>query len=328
MPGYHNRKKKLYKMGGAMETYKKGGKMPAWLLEKFKKKMEVGGAIGSEEEELLAALKRANATSEERANESREGKPFERHSRGVRDGGRELMQTPSIGFPFKGDPVKGKLKDVFMASETTNRVGGFEPQAGYLNYVDPGKMSKDIRPMPTEEPPTGEEPMEKRKPSIPTKIPPRVPPKRDPFEGVGFDMNTKDGIESSAVFDRGIAQSGMRGEGTTGGFRGVRTDRVVDGRLMEKGDVTELSDLPEYIREDPTFKNLLDQANKSKYMQDTGREGGKYSNTGGQAARDLEDIMSGRITLDAYKEKMNRASASFGYGGKMKFGVKKKRRGY
>lgn len=305
-----------------METYKAGGKMPAWLLEKFKKKAEKemakGGVMEYDEGGLLEALKRANAASDT------EEKPFERSTGGKR----ELLNSPSSGFLFKGEPVTGKLKDVVMASETTNRVGGFDPQVGYLNYVDPGKMSKDIRPMPTEEPPTGEEPMEKKKPSIPTKVPPRVPGKRDPFEGVGFDMNTEDGIDSSAVFDRGIAQSGMRGEGTTGGFRGVRTDRVDDGRLVEKGDVTEVADLPEYIREDPTFKNLLEQANKSKYMQDIGREGGKYSNTGGQAARDLEDIMSGRITLDAYKEKMNRASASFGYGGKMKFGVKKKRRGY
>lgn len=321
MPGYHNRKKKLYRMGGAMETYKAGGKMPAWLLEKFKKKAEKemgkGGVMEYDEGGLLEALKRANAAN---------STPV--------DGGDNISRNPdgtprtADGFIIEGDDLRGKLKDVIQASETTNRMGGFAPQVATMKYVTPGKMSKDIRPMPTEEPPTGEEPMEKRKPSIPTKTPPRVPGKRDPFEGVGFDMNTEDGIDSSAVFDRGIAQSGMRGEGTTGGFRGVRTDRVDDGRLVEKGDVTEVADLPEYIREDPTFKNLLEQANKSKYMQDIGREGGKYSNTGGQAARDLEDIMSGRITLDAYKEKMNRASASFGYGGKMKFGVKKKRRGY
>lgn len=49
MPGYHNRKKKLYKMGGEMDSYKKGGKMPSWLVEMFKKKakksMNLGGNL-------------------------------------------------------------------------------------------------------------------------------------------------------------------------------------------------------------------------------------------------------------------------------------------
>ena len=54
MPGYHNRKKKLYKMGGEMEEYKKGGKMPSWLLKMFKKRaeksMEHGGELHGDEE--------------------------------------------------------------------------------------------------------------------------------------------------------------------------------------------------------------------------------------------------------------------------------------
>jgi len=49
MPGYHNRKKKLYKMGGEMDSYNKGGKMPSWLVEMFKKKakksMNLGGNL-------------------------------------------------------------------------------------------------------------------------------------------------------------------------------------------------------------------------------------------------------------------------------------------
>ena len=161
------------------------------------------------------------------------------------------------------------------------------------------------------------EPMDKKQPSVPPKTPPRVPGKRDPFEGVGFDMNTKDGIESGAVFNRGISQSGMRGEGTTGGLRGVRSDLVEDGMLKERGEVTELSDLPDYIKEDPTFKNLVAEANRTKYQQDIGRKSGRFSDPGGQAAKDLADIMSGRITLEAYKERKNRASASLMKGGKL-----------
>lgn len=49
MPGYHNRKKKLYRMGGEMDSYKKGGKMPSWLVEMFEKKakksMNLGGNL-------------------------------------------------------------------------------------------------------------------------------------------------------------------------------------------------------------------------------------------------------------------------------------------
>ena len=44
MPGYH-KNKRYYRMGGEME-YDAGGKMPSWLLEKFKKKsMAMGGEV-------------------------------------------------------------------------------------------------------------------------------------------------------------------------------------------------------------------------------------------------------------------------------------------
>ena len=221
------------------------------------------------------------------------------------------------GFVIEGDdnPNFNILKDVIQASETTNRVGGVDPQVATLRYVPrTPAMTKTIEDIPQEEPRT----------IIPPERP-TEPPKEIPRE-VDFNMDTS-GLESSAIFDRGIAQSGMRGQGTTGGFKGVRSDITKDGRLMEKGEVTSVDDLPEYIREDPTFKNLLSQANETKYLQDIGRKEGKYSTPGGQAAKDLADIMSGRITLDAYKERQNRASASFGYGGEMKFGVIKKRRG-
>ena len=298
MPGYHNNKR-YYRMGGEMDSYKKGGKMPSWLLNIFKKKAEKsmvdGGLMEGEEGDLLAALNRANRAS--------------------RDA--KLPPRTADGFVIEGDdnPNFNILKDVIQASETTNRVGGVDPQVATMRYVPrTPAMTKTIEDIPQEEPRT----------IIPPERP-TEPPKEIPRE-VDFNMDTS-GLESSAIFDRGIAQSGMRGQGTTGGFKGVRSDITKDGRLMEKGEVTSVDDLPEYIREDPTFKNLLSQANETKYLQDIGRKEGKYSTPGGQAAKDLADIMSGRITLDAYKERQNRASASFGYGGKMKFGVSKKRRG-
>ena len=272
-------------------------------------KMGDGGVIKYDDGGLLEALKRANAAG-------RDTDPGF-----LRQGPNQTPVTTEEGFLIKGDPNPNisKLKDVVMASETTNRLGGVEPQVGYVKYVNPGKMSMEKRELPREEP------TEKPKPILIPPEKPTTPPKEIPPE-VNFNMDT-DGLETSALFDRGIAQSGMRGEGTTGGFRGVRSDITNNGRLIERGETTSVEDLPEYIREDPTFKNLLAQANETKYMQDIGRREGKYSAPGGQAAQDLADILSGRITLDAYKERQNRASASFGYGGKMKFGVSKKRRG-
>jgi hypothetical protein len=374
MPGYHNRKNKLYRMGGEMSTprpmdkiipYLKvgaGHRYPREFEEKMMriqelfdagqidrrqmdemvesatqgieeytgsdgrlrgsfienpgkreamdgrelmmnvggkmKSMEVGGAIGGEEEELLAALKRANRASRDE----------------------KLPPKTADGFIIEGedDPNENIIKDVIQASETTNRVGGFDPQIPIMRYV-PRKptMTKTIEEKPGD-----------IIPPPPPPLPP--PPKKDPEykPTTKPTFTTDDGVLSSMpIFNRGIESTGMRGQGTTGNFRGVRSDIGQDGRLIERGEIVNVDDMPEYIREDPTFKNLLSQANETKYMQDIGKEEGLYATPGGQAAKDLADIMSGRITLDAYKERQNRASASFGYGGKMKFGVIKKRRG-
>jgi hypothetical protein len=73
MPGYHNRKKKLYKMGGEMDSYKKGGKMPSWLLKMFKEKaeksMEHGGELHGDEkkEKRFGTVERIDDT----------GRPYE-----------------------------------------------------------------------------------------------------------------------------------------------------------------------------------------------------------------------------------------------------------
>lgn len=291
--------------------YKKGGKMPKFLLELFKKKNEKkresmgdggkmymlggemkeyrhGGTVHGEEEELLAALNRANRTSE-----------MERNIASLNaDPGR---RRPESGF-IKEGPDEGQIERLQMASETTNQVGGVSPKIAKMFLVKKGepemRMSKKIERI----------------------IPPPPPPEEtpDPVEDTNpVDYSMGDDIESGAVFNRGISQSGMRGQGTTGGFRGVRSDLVQDGMLKERGEVTEISDLPDYIKEDPTFKNLVAEANRTKYQQDIGRKSGRFSDPGGQAAKDLADIMSGRITLEAYKERKNRASASLMKGGKL-----------
>lgn len=335
--GHHKRKKKKklymmggemekYMMGGRMEEYGKGGKMPKFLLELFERKkknkdksmsdggrmymmggemkeLRHGGTVHGEEEELLAALNRANRTSE-----------MERNIASLNDDAMPI-RTES-GF-IKEGPDEGEIERLQMASETTNRVGGVPPKLAKMFLTKKGEPEMKMSMKKEQMKETPSKSIDKREPSVPAKTPPRVPGKRDPFEGVGFDMNTKDDMESRAVFNRGISQSGMRGEGTTGGFRGVRSDLVQDGMLKERGEVTEMSDLPDYIKEDPTFKNLVAEANKTKYQQDIGRRSGRFSDPGGQAAKDLADIMSGRITLEAYKERQNRASASLNYGGKL-----------
>lgn len=300
-------------MGGEMEKYKKGGKMPKFLLDFFNKKEKekeksmddggkmyyvTGGALG-EEEELLAAMERANEAKKKGRNIA----SLNSDDEPIRKEGDFIVEGPDDAID---------IERLQMASETTNQVGGVPPRLAKMFLAERGKPEMK---------------MGMKKERI---IPPPPPPEEtpDPIEDTKpVDYSMGDDLESSAVFNRGIAQSGARGEGTTGGFRGVRSDLVQDGMLKERGEVTDLSDLPAYMTEDPTFKNLVAEANRTKYQQDIGRESGRFSDTGGQAAKDLADIMSGRITLEAYKERQNRASASFGYGGKMSFGVSKKRRG-
>ncbi len=294
-----------------MEKYRKGGKMPKALLDFFKKKEKSmgdggkmyyveGGAVG-EEEELLAAMKRAN----EAKKKGRTIASLNANDEPIRKEGDFIVEGPDDAID---------IERLQMASETTNQVGGVPPQLAKMFLAKRGKPEMKMS-MKREE-------MERIPPP-----PPETPEETPNPSKKSVDYSMGDDLESSAVFNRGIAQSGMRGEGTTGGFRGVRSDLVQDGMLKERGEVTDLSDLPAYMTEDPTFKNLVAEANRTKYQQDIGRESGRFSDTGGQAAKDLADIMSGRITLEAYKERQNRASASFGYGGKMSFGVSKKRRG-
>lgn len=257
-----------------------------------------GGAIG-EEEELLASLKRTNEAKKKGrtiASLNSDDKPTRKES----------------GFLVEGPDDAMDIERLQMASETTNQVGGVPPQLAKMFLAKRGKPEMK---------------MGMKREKIDRIIPPSPPEQTPDPVKKSVDYSMGDDLESSAVFNRGIAQSGARGEGTTGGFRGVRSDLVQDGMLKERGEVTDLSDLPAYMTEDPTFKNLVAEANRTKYQQDIGRESGRFSDTGGQAAKDLADIMSGRITLEAYKERQNRASASFGYGGKMSFGVSKKRRG-
>lgn len=64
--GYHKKKKKLYMMGGEMEKYKKGGKMPSWLLEMFKKKAKKSMPTGGK-------LERATRATEDRVATDTEG---------------------------------------------------------------------------------------------------------------------------------------------------------------------------------------------------------------------------------------------------------------
>lgn len=316
--------------------YGAGGKMPAWLLKRLKHKSMFNGgklryyAIGGEldkltgEERVMAGPppESPTPTASTPPLEGKEAELFaalNRANRASRDA--KLPPKTADGFIIEGedDPNENIIKDVIQASETTNRVGGFDPQVATMRYV-PRKpaMTKTIEEKPKEEP--KEEPRTIIPPEFPTEEPKDIPTEVD------FNMDTS-GLSSMPIFKRGIESTGMRGQGTTGNFRGVRSDIGQDGRLIERGEIVNVDDMPEYIREDPTFKNLLSQANETKYMQDIGKEEGLYAAPGGQAAKDLADIMSGRITLDAYKERQNRASASFGYGGKMKFGVIKKRRG-
>ena len=315
--------------------YGAGGKMPAWLLKRLKHKSMFNGgklryyAIGGEldkltgEERVMAGPppESPTPTASTPPLEGKEAELFaalNRANRASRD--EKLPPKTADGFIIEGedDPNENIIKDVIQASETTNRVGGFDPQIPIMRYV-PRKptMTKTIEEKPGD-----------IIPPPPPPLPP--PPKKDPEykPTTKPTFTTDDGVLSSMpIFKRGIESTGMRGQGTTGNFRGVRSDIGQDGRLIERGEIVNVDDMPEYIREDPTFKNLLSQANETKYMQDIGKEEGLYATPGGQAAKDLADIMSGRITLDAYKERQNRASASFGYGGKMKFGVIKKRRG-
>ncbi len=289
--------------------YAAGGRMPEWLLKKFKKRKKemgeggkmyyvTGGAVG-EEEELLAAMDRAN-----------EAKKKERTIASLNSDDKPLRQEGD--FIVEGPDDAIDIERLQMASETTNQVGGVPPRIAKMFLAERGKPEMK---------------MGMKREQMDRIIPPAPPEQTPDPVKKSVDYSMGDDLESSAVFNRGIAQSGARGEGTTGGFRGVRSDLVQDGMLKERGEVTDLSDLPAYMTEDPTFKNLVAEANRTKYQQDIGRESGRFSDTGGQAAKDLADIMSGRITLEAYKERQNRASASFGYGGKMSFGVSKKRRG-
>lgn len=313
-------------------NYGAGGKMPAWLLKKLKKRAMANGgklryyALGGEVDKVPAGSPTEDPTpsadflAEAYPPMTRREAILEGLTGRYGTGGRKVPlkqdnRLGGFGTPNDEDPTDGRLMGYTMPSETTQRVGGFEPTIATA-YRQEGKpaMTKTIE----------EKPKEEERIIIPPEFPTEEP-KDIPAE-VDFNMDTE-GLSSMPIFKRGIESTGMRGQGTTGDFRGVRSDITKDGRLMEKGEVTSVEDMPEYIREDPTFKNLLAQANETKYMQDIGRKEGKYSTPGGQAAKDLADIMSGRITLDAYKERQNRASASFGYGGKMKFGVVKKRRG-
>lgn len=286
--------------------------MPSWLLDKFKKMAEkkaqremrdggkvyyvTGGKMGDPPmtEEDKAALEKIFRESRERNRSSRD------------------MRMD--GFRLDG-PLDGSVIGVTLGSETTNRVGGLPPEEAtmFLRKGEPAEPVLETREKEKEE-------EEKDEDEIPKETP---DPKPDPE----VDYTMPGGIQSRPNFKRGIAQSGARGQGTTGDLAGAQFDLVDDkGMLLERGQ-TKMEDLPDYITQDPTFKKLVEEANSTKYRQDTGRAEGRFSNPGGQAAKDLADIMNGVITLEEYKRRKNIESASMGYGGKVpSFGVKKKPR--
>ena len=289
--------------------------MPSWLLDKFKKMAEkkaqremrnggkvyyvTGGKLAEGEltEEDLGFIERANRKAEEARSESR-------------------SDARADGFRLDG-PLDGSIQGVTLGSETTNRVGGVAPEVAtmFLRKGEPAEPVVEKREKKKEE---------EEEDEFKDEFEETPDPKPDPE----VDYTMPGGIQSRPNFKRGIAQSGARGQGTTGDLAGAGFDLVDDkGMLLERGQ-TKMEDLPDYMTQDPTFQKLVEEANSTKYRQDIGRAEGRFSNPGGQAAQDLADIMNGVITLEEYKRRKNIESASFGYGGKMpRFGVKKKRRG-
>ena len=116
-------------------------------------------------------------------------------------------------------------------------------------------------------------------------------PIKDPVYGTGGE----NGIYTMPTFSTGRSKE----------FTGVQTTDDSGGRIR-----TDIKDLPEYIRNDKIFKQLIERST-SAYKNASQKD--RYNMSGSNKdSKDLEDIMTGKTTLEEYKKRNIRVEFSSG----------------
>ena len=111
-----------------------------------------------------------------------------------------------------------------------------------------------------------------------------------------FNDNSKSSLEVNPRFGGNVQSMGFRGKGTSGGLKGTTESYTNDDGTLDTRH-SSVSDLPEYISQDPYFKELLEAANKKYFEQEraTGRS------EGSPEADMIAKIMSGEILFENAK---------------------------
>lgn len=131
-------------------------------------------------------------------------------------------------------------------------------------------------------------------------LPPHLIPQRRDGEIVTRQQEVVPEDPKDPVFDsgEGVDISTMPTYNPrSGGFTGVRTMNASTGQK----EFTKVDDLPDYIKDDETFKALLEDAN-SEHVSHLQENRSNRGFKGGKASQTLHDIMTGKTTLDKYKE--------------------------
>jgi hypothetical protein len=206
-----------------------------------------------------------------------------------------------------GNPALNLLAQT-LGSETV-QAGGNLP---YVNYGElfesPGlKVLKEE--IPKDPDPTPEDIPE----DIPPKYPSRTVVKKIPPEDPDFDTGEGSDIENIVSFRPKGGSSGFMDEGA---FKGVITRGPGASHAGTQLEL-KVKDLPAYIQEDETFKDLLSDVNEGyqniSYKDRSEIDDYVFNNPDVNA---IKDIMTGKITLEEYKKRNIRAS--FATGGRVK----------